>query len=375
MGNKKGGGWLANMAVVAGSVLLTLGVAELGLRLFPVTDGLCTQPVNAAAPVFHFQPNRDVVWSKNPAFELANKVHVNNAGFINDQDYVADDPRPMLAVIGDSYIEALMVRSADTVQGLLARDAGNKGRVYSFAASGAPLSQYLVWAAHAARDYHADALVVNVVGNDFDESLARYKQGPGFHHYVEDGGALRLQRVDYRPRPLARIAINSALVRYALFNLAISNIWNQAATKLEPTPASAQYVGNTSADVKPERLDLSEKAVVAFLDDLPRMTGLPPSRIGFVVDGLRPQLYEPQKLAEVQGTYFPRMRDFFIAQARQRGFAVADLEGAMEEGARQGVRYEFPQDSHWNPKGHALAAEAARGLPFVQAILAGRKPE
>jgi hypothetical protein len=367
--------WRANLALMAGSVLLTLGVAELGLRLLPVTDGLRTQPVNESAPVFHFQPNRDAVWSKNAGFELANKVHVNNAGFVSDRDYTADDSRPLLAVIGDSYIEALMVRYPDTLQGVLDRAAEEKGRVYSFAASGAPLSQYLVWATHAARQYGANALVVTVVGNDFDESLARYKQGPGFHHYVEEGDTLRLKRVDYQPNPLARIAIHSALVRYALFNLSISNAWNQAVANLKPAAAPTQYVGNTSAAVEPERLALSEKAVRAFLDDLPGATGLPPSRIGFVVDGLRPNLYDAKLLEEAQGTYFPRMRSYFIEQARQRGFAVADLEAAMEEGARQGVRYEFPQDGHWSPKGHALAAEAARGFPFVQAILAGRKPE
>lgn len=362
-------GWRANLALMVGSVLVTLGIAELGLRLLPVSDSLRTEPVNAAAPIFHFQPNRDAAWSRGAAFELANTVHINNAGFVSDRDYSAEDTRPLLGVVGDSYIEALMVRYPDTIHGLLARDAGEKGRVYSFAASGAPLSQYLVWATHAARDYHADALVVNVVGNDFDESLARYKQGPGFHHYVEDGETLGLSRVDYTPNPLARIAVRSALVRYFLFNVAIGSIWNQAAA------APTQFVGNTSAEIEPQRLSLSEKAVRSFLDDLPRMTGLPAARIGFVVDGVRPHLYDAKLLDEAQGTYYPRMRSYFIAQARQRGFAIADLEPAMEEGGRQGVRYEFARDSHWNPKGHALAAEAVRRFPFVQAILAGRKPE
>lgn len=397
MGDKpQAGRWLANLAVMAASTALMLGMAEIGLRFLPVTDGLRTQPVSEAAPVFHFQPNRDVVWSKDAGFALRNRLHINNAGFVNDQDYVTDDPRPLLAVVGDSYVEALMVRYPDTMQGLLARDCGEKGRVYSFAASGAPLSQYLIWSAHAARDYHAQGLVINVVGNDFDESLARYKQGPGFHHYIEDGDHLRLQRVDYAPSLAARLAVRSALLRYALFNLSVSNVWNQVVAKVKPAPVQAAgpdhaqgakaggetpppmqpaFVGNTSASVEPERLALSEKAIQTFLDDLPRMTGLPPSRIGFVVDGLRPQLYDPVALAQVQGTFFPRMRELFIAQARRRGFAVADLQPTMVEGGKAGARYEFVEDGHWNPAGHALAAQAARGFPFVQAILSGRTPE
>jgi hypothetical protein len=86
----------------------------------------------------------------------------------------------VLAVIGESYIEASSVRYPETMHGRLAKSMEGHLRVYSFAASGAPLSQYVTWARHAAKDYGATALVINVVGNDFDESLAIYKTAPGF---------------------------------------------------------------------------------------------------------------------------------------------------------------------------------------------------
>ena len=66
-----------------------------------------------------------------------------------------------------------MIEAADgaptpsTLQGRLAKALDGKTRVYSFAAAGAPLSQYLIWARHAVQDYGAKALIINVVGNDF----------------------------------------------------------------------------------------------------------------------------------------------------------------------------------------------------------------
>ena len=116
--------------------------------------GLRSLPVNAANPVLRFTPNRPFVNSLGWNFHTVVRGRVNNAGYVNDQDYVRDGP-PLIAVIGDSFIEAQMVPYAETLQGRLATALSGKFRVYSFAASGAPLSQYLVFAGHAAREYGA----------------------------------------------------------------------------------------------------------------------------------------------------------------------------------------------------------------------------
>ena len=97
--------------------------------------------------------------SKGWNFSIVNRVHINNAGFVNDRDYEAGETTPLLAVIGDSYVHAPMVSYPDTLHGRLSAAIEGRGRVYSFAASGAPLSQYLVWARHASDIYRPDAMV------------------------------------------------------------------------------------------------------------------------------------------------------------------------------------------------------------------------
>ena len=107
-----------------------------------------------------------------------NRGRVNNAGWVNDQDYRKDDATPLLAVVGDFFIEAQMVPYAETMQGAARQGARGAAPGLQLRRLGAPLSQYLIWARHAVRDYGARAVVINVVINDFDESHTTYRTAP-----------------------------------------------------------------------------------------------------------------------------------------------------------------------------------------------------
>src|SRR5262245_20909138 len=123
------------------SVVACLALAEIALRLLPVATGLRSVAVTTDQPIFHFTPDRPFVYSRDWDLAMVNRGRVNNAGFINDQEYRKDDDTPLLAIVGDSMIEAQMVAYPDTLQGRLAKALEGRLRVYSFAASGAPLSQ------------------------------------------------------------------------------------------------------------------------------------------------------------------------------------------------------------------------------------------
>ena len=213
--------WLATVTVL-GTLVLALGTAEIVLRFLPVATVIRTVPVTAANPVFHYIPNQEFVFSRGWDMSMVNRGRINNAGFVNDHDYRKNDEIPLLGVIGDSYIEAAMVPYAQTLPGRLARSLEGRLRVYSFGTSGAPLSQYLIWARHAVREYGAEALLINVVGNDFDESYVGYGTRAGFWHYVPDAnGELQLRLLEYRVGKLRNMVAASALARYLLFNLQI----------------------------------------------------------------------------------------------------------------------------------------------------------
>jgi len=363
----KGRELLFTFLVPIGTFLIALAVLELLFRFLPVSSGLHAVSVSAENPIFHFTPNRPFLHSLGWDMHNINRGHTNNAGFINDSDYRSDDPQPLLAVIGDSYIEARMVPFAETMQGRLARVLNGKFRVYSFAAGGAPLSQYLIWAQHAVREYGARALVINVVGNDFDESLLTYKLGPGFWLYFPDErGELRLRLVEHRPGWGFEIVRRSALARYFFVNLQLySIVFNtRALGELifgKPAYAQPRYAGNTDVAADVTRVRDSLAAIDAFFRDLPEMAGLSPAAILFTVDGFR----YPGTAQLGRGTYFDLMRRSFLEKANSLGYEAIDLdERFFARHLETSEHFESSDDNHWNGTGHGVAAEAVTSSQF-----------
>jgi hypothetical protein len=371
--------FLLAAAAIAIGFAVPLAAAEGLLRLLPYHTGLQAAPVDDAHPVYRFVPNRAFTYSQDWDLKNAHRRRVNNAGFVSDIDYAADDKRPLVAVVGDSFVEAVQVDYRDTVQARLAEALGPRVRVYAFGAGYAPLSQYLAWVRWIAATYRPDALAVNVVANDYDESLLRYQTTSGrgvfrgMNYFVEQpDGTLRLTRVDRPAEPWpVRLLQHSALAGYLVRNVGILNLRElrarlQAPAKSEAAPV---YVANTAASLDETRVALSKRAVEAFLARLPEAAGLPPEKIVISLDGLRTELYDPAALARAEATYPGVMRNFLIERARQAGFEVVDLQPRMiAEHRRSGAVFEFPYNGHWNADGHRVLAEALRRAAAVAGL-------
>lgn len=361
--------FLLALTAILLSIFGTLVAAEIVLRFLPVNEGLRAQAVNAANPVFRFEPNRTAVWSEGWNFEVVNHVHVNNDGFINDRDYDATATTPLLAVIGDSYIEAGMIPFAQTVGGRLQTDLGNRARVYTFAASGAGLTQYLVWADYARRTYHPDAFIINVIANDFDESLWHRGQSPGFHHFqrMPDDTAV-LRRVDYDPSFWRLLLRRSALVMYLVTNMKVQQVLHFSVQSLGSK--DKRWSSNIPYESSEAAFADYRWAVDRFLDALPAATGVGSDRIALVFDGLRPDLYDPALLPDATRGTWGVMRAYVMEQAQQRGIATVDLQPVFAaDYAREGRHFEFPHDGHWNALGHRLATEEIEKTPAYRRFI------
>lgn len=357
------------MASVAASlsVIACLLALEIILRFLPVDSGFYMQPVTQENPVARFEPNRDFTWSDEWNFAIVNHGYVNNAGFVNDQDYDRTDPRPLIAVIGDSFVQSAMVPFGETLQGRLT-GAYQDIRTYSFATAGAPLSQYLVWADDARKTYAPGKMVFLIMGNDFDESLPKYKMHEVFQQFVpNEKGILELKLLrEFHPSTLGRIVSSSALFRYLFFNLEVVQLrhkikyrlWEQQAKK--DGTLSTKFVANTAADTTDERMDDSKKVVDAFFRMLPKQSGLKPSDILFVLDAPRPTIYEtPWPLPG--NSYYERIAVYFKQQAKTLGYETIDMSKPFYDYyAETGQKLDFETDQHWNGEGHRLAFEKAK---------------
>ena len=350
--------WFAIVSTLLG-LMAPLIVMEIVLRFLPVNEGLRVLPVNQTNPILRFTPNRISVWSKGWDFSLVNRVRTNNYGFVSNIDYDPLASSPLLAIVGDSYVEAAMIPYDKTGAARLAERLRGVARVYSFGASGSPLSQYLAYAEYARDIFHPDSLVIVVVGNDFDESLMKYKNAPGFYYFVENGDdRLVLKRVDLEVATSRKLVRASALGMYLRTNLDIEHTLARVMSSESAVEKGTSYVGNTAATADPTQVADSQRAVDEFLKILPGMSGLDSTKIVLAVDGIRPNLYD-SSLESAQGSYFDLMRRYFMAGAKARGFEVIDMQQEfINHYKKHGQMFEFPNDGHWNAVGHEVFADA-----------------
>ena len=358
------------IAILCG-IALPLMIIEIALRFLPVSSATGTMAVDVNNPIVRFTPNQLFTFSKGWKFDIVNTGRINNYGFTNNQDYTRHDPGEPLVIIGDSYVEAKMVPHAQTVQGRLAKLLENKRKVYSIGISGAQLAQYLAFADFAWSEFRPQGMVFVIVGNDFDESLTKYKNEPGLHHFQEDADShdLKLVRIDYRPSLGKKLLRSSALARNLWGTVGISSIPSLLAQRFEN---GVQYVGNTAAYASEDRLADSRRVVDHFFSELPERIGLDKSRILFVIDAMRPEIYSELDLSRAKGSYFDLMRQYFLQQAKRNGYEAIDMQPRFVfRNRRDGSRFEFAIDAHWNGLGHEEAADAIASSRMLDALLSG----
>ncbi len=144
----------------------------------------------------------------------------------------------------------------------------------------------------------------------------------------------------------------SSLLMYAVVNLNLTNLPARLGQ------AGGDYAGNTRRAVLPERVAASEAVAEAFLDRLPAAAGLPAENILLVLDGVRPDLYNPGAREAAAASYWGVMRGRFSERATAAGFEILDMEPVFRTRFdRDGRRFEFETDAHWNGYAHGLVAE------------------
>jgi hypothetical protein len=411
---------LLNLVVICLGLAIIPITLEIGLRFFPVFSGM---PVNRASAVYSFTPNTTIVRSANWDMSHTRQRQVNNAGFISDQVYDSTVKTPLIAIVGDSYIEAMQVDYPDTAEANLLAKCSPNARVYSFGAQFAPLSQYLSWVQYAGQTYQPKVMVVNINGNDFDESLLSHQLEmhhggvPGMQFFDFSTGSAQTVKVPFENESLFKQALrHSVLAQYLVRNVGVVNIFNDYRVRLsslakaddqakKPAPASNQnpiapspsntpaisstayigaekkisqapilseYVGNAKRAYTPEKLQLSKRAVDTFLKQLPQAANLPAGSIVLSVDAERPLIYTSEGQHDLD-SFFSVMRQYLLAQAKAQGFIVLDLRPAMiAQFSANGKRFEFDDDNHWNARGHQLMAQELYRLAAINRLCTTR---
>jgi lysophospholipase L1-like esterase len=347
----------ANLALSLASVAVFLAVCELVvLRLiWPASD----VPANAFVEgVVRYAPDQSGVWRVRD--EIAAEFRINAQGWNSGVGDYAPARRPgvtRIAVVGDSFVEALQVRYDRSFGERLASDlAAVHGavEVYRFAISGAPLSQYLQMIEQEVARYRPDWVVVLLVHNDFDES---YKFKPG--RYTSSFLKLRVENgkvtgeippLSWRPGVLEWLR-QTATARFFLYRWQVRP--EVLVNLLLPRAEAAATAANT---------DIT--AVLADREDVAAATDYLFGRIDTAVHAMGARLLlamDGDRFAIYRGSDSPALalnRLAADAAARQR-IPLVDLGPAfLADWRAEHRRFDFNVDGHWNEHGHAVAATA-----------------
>jgi len=334
------------MAVLVGLLVSAL-LLEVAFQFLPVTDAPKIMDVNEDDPYMHFEPNKSAFISIGRAFEIQNTKAVNNYGFFSDKQFERNGENETFVVIGDSYVEAMQVENYETVHGVLDILVGDQIDVYGIGTSGSPLSQYLAYAKFAQIEFEPEAFIFFIIGNDYDESLLKYKNTEG-HHFYNDSWTL--VRNDFERSFISKVARKSATARYLFSHLKIQH-------------RIAQWIGYfgkqkpNSRGPNPfeERLLLSKLAVQKFLVDLKVVIGEKPAFL--IIDGRRGSIYEENSVETSFQIFVQSMNDFLVSESVKFGFSTVDLHTIfLDDYEENGERFEFETDWHWNARGHRIAA-------------------
>lgn len=310
-------------------------------------------------------------YTKGKFFQIRADWHINNAGWNSLVDYEPETDKERIAIIGDSYVEALQVDVDKKYAHLMRNMLGPDTEVYSFGKSLYALPQYLHVSRHVAETYHPSTLIINVVHNDFEESLdgggndLRHQalmqlivnedstiteRPPYYHPYLQ-------QRLN--PGWFRSLMLKSRLQRYIRYPdfLGIQPFrmaqayFNQSNSKSEQN--TPQYEANVNVEEVLEMREQIELAVDYTIGKIREEN--PNKRIIFVMDGPREGIYAGNDVSE-SGAYW--LNNLMHEAAQKHNVEFINLAPLMQADYRENqTKFNSEVDWHWNEYGHQLVAE------------------
>jgi len=169
------------------------------------------------------------VYRKGFPREVEARYKINSEGWNANREYSeSKSGKKRIAIIGDSFVEALQVDADKSLAEVLENDLVRNTKdieVYRFGVSGAALSQYLQMMRYVKSKYKPDIVVVIVVDNDFLESIYGFGNSEGdFMQFDKRNSAwieIPPMPYAYRPDPRKMFLKRSAIVRYFSLNLGL----------------------------------------------------------------------------------------------------------------------------------------------------------
>ncbi|MFS4491336.1 SGNH/GDSL hydrolase family protein [Maribacter sp. 2308TA10-17] len=310
--------------------------------------------------IYRFDTNskKEGVFTIGKAAQQRGQWRINNYGWNSPIDYTTQREKPLIAIIGDSYIEAYQVDVDKSYPSLLRNELKSNYDVYSFGKSGAPLSEYLNYSRYIKKHFNPDTFIFNVVHNDFDENISELN--PEVKHML----TLNINDstiTENLPKPnksfkqynwKKRMLNKSAFIRYLYINLHIDRTIRNFGKK---DNGQKKFNANIEVTKAIENKGLIIQSVDYILAKLYEEN--PGKRIIFVIDAPRNDIYN--NTLENSSILF--LNEILEKHCSKYNFEYFDLTQPMNNDYKKNqIQFNSELDGHWNEYGHDFISKQIR---------------
>ncbi len=329
---------LINLALLLASLIVTVLLTEVGLRVFGVeppgayTTYLGREKVRKPFPGVRYLYPAHVdftqEWPSDPRGYFDSGTYsltyrVNNYGFRSAEFTIARNDNVRVAFLGDSFCWGLGVRQADLFATLIERQLNQRRplgvgyEVYNFCLPGYSTVEEAALYDHVVRYFRPDVLVVWYFLNDVNAPPHLY-----VHRARREDRRSRLRFFDLMRAPWRRMAVRRALAE------SIDQAYEPGHPGLKGVDEGLRRIRRVSG----------EAGVVDVLAVFPWL---------YRLDG--------------ESYPFGKAHRAVASRAAREGFEVLDLLPVFD-GSRDRDLWVHPRDNHPNEIAHAMVARAMSGL-------------
>jgi lysophospholipase L1-like esterase len=278
-----------------------------------------------------------------------------------------------IAIIGDSFVEALMVNFnkslAEQLEDLLGHD---KVEVYRFGINGAPMSEYLQILREEVINYNPDLVIIVIVHNDFMES---YEMIPGRYY----SSFLKLKLIDgeeiqenppsgYHESFVEYITRVSATLRFLRMHFRqmvyLKNLFDSYFYSDARQAKSAKYQANIDISELDQKREKNIRATEYMFQEFIKLQKLKKFQLLLIMDGDRLRQDDEQSIYQgkftKEGSYNGALSlNLLVSEAAKKyGIPFIDLHPVFAKDFQlHHKRFEYHTDTHWNEYGHKVVAQ------------------
>ena len=313
--------------------------------------------------VLHYQPNQTGTYRvKN---EISSPYSINRSGWNSEQPEFSPSHLsgiPVIAIIGDSYVEAFQVPYHSSLAEQLNRRLEKKASVYRFGISGAPLSHYLYTYETLVSRLSPQLIIFVLIHNDFHESIVGAQSGLYTQSFAKwpllDDGTLGpiTEPRPYRKSLLSLIKkTNTYQFLVNRMRIDLTALKRRILDLIKPTDSSKPLF---IANVNTGTLDSGLPFIVArkFFERLSVLTQRQNTKFLTLLDG--PRSADPNACLELKRSPILDFNKRIVALATMHDIPIIDLsEAFLKAQCDEGLPLRFETDGHWTIEAHQSAAE------------------